>query len=98
MKADETGPQRRREERTPFSCDVLWSYASNPPLPQYEGTLVDVSKMGVGMLTQMNVKAARTIRIYAKDLWQSPRYAIVMWCDKISPNSYRSGLLFTGDF
>jgi len=97
LKTNETAPQRRREERTPFTCDVLWSYASNPPLPQYEGTLVDISKLGMGMLTQMNVKVARTIRIHARDLWQSPKYAIVMWCEEISPNIFKSGLLFTGD-
>lgn len=84
----------RRKDRSQVIGDVLWSYATNPVAPQFDGTLIDVSKLGLGMLSEKPVKEASILRIYAKGLWQGPKYATVMWCEKVEPTVYRSGLLF----
>jgi len=85
---------RRRIDRKEVPRDILWSYATDPLVPQYEGTLVDVNKFGLGMLSQKPVREASILRIYAKDLWKGTKYATVMRCEKIAPNTYKSGLLF----
>jgi hypothetical protein len=86
--------EHRRKGRNQVIGDVLWSYATNPIVPQYEGTLIDLSKFGLGMLTLRPVKDASIIRIYAKGLWKGAKYATVMWCEELETNIYRSGLLF----
>jgi hypothetical protein len=86
--------EQRRIDRKEVTGDILWSYATNPLVPQYEGTLVDVNKFGLGMLSQKPVREASILRIYAKDLWKGAKYATVMWCEEIAPNTYKSGLLF----
>jgi hypothetical protein len=92
MQPDQTQEHRRRG-RNQVIGDVLWSYATNPVVPQYEGTLIDVSKFGLGMLTERPVKEASILRIYAKGLWKGAKYATVMWCEEIETSMYRSGLL-----
>lgn len=100
---EETGPfsqaaggkEQRRRERLELKAEILWSYATNPRVPQYEATLVDDNKLGFGMVSDRPVKEASVIRISAKFLWQGDRYATVMWCEKVASEIYRSGLLFT---
>jgi hypothetical protein len=93
MKPGETKGQRRKD-RGQLLGDVLWSYATNPPMPQFEGTLIDMSKTGLGMFSERPVKEASILRINAKGLWQGAKYATVMWCEEVEPSLYRSGLLF----
>ncbi len=93
MEQDNPAGQRRRD-RDRIIGDVLWSYATNPPAPQYDGTLIDVSKFGLGMFSEKPVREASVLRIYSKGLWVGAKYATVMWCEKVAPNVYRSGLLF----
>jgi hypothetical protein len=88
--------EQRRKDRNQLIGDILWSYATDPPFPQYEGTLIDISKGGIGMLSDRPVREASVVKIYGKKLWQGARYATVMWCEEASPGAYRSGLLFTG--
>ncbi len=83
----------RRKGRSQIIGDVLWSYASNPVTPQFDGTLVDVSEFGLGMLSSKPVKEACVLRLCSKGLWKGTRYATVMWCEEVEPNIYRSGLL-----
>ncbi len=94
MNPDNSGDQRR-EVRRKIECDILWSYASNPVSPQYEGTLFDINRLGLGIITNMPVKGSKILRIYAKDLWKGPKYATVMWTEETSTGTYRTGLLFT---
>jgi hypothetical protein len=93
MQPDQT-QEHRRKGRNQVIGDALWSYATNPIVPQYEGTLIDVSKFGLGMLTERPVKEASILRIYANGLWKGAKYATVMWCEGVETNIYRSGLLF----
>jgi hypothetical protein len=93
MQPYQTEEQRRRG-RNQVIGDALWSYATNPIVPQYEGTLINVSKFGLGMFTERPVKEASILRIYAKGLWKGTKYATVMWCEEVETNIYRSGLLF----
>ena len=86
--------EQRRIDRKQVTIDISWSYATNPLVPQYDGTLVDVNKFGLGMLSQKPVREASILRIYAKDLWKGVKYATVMWCEEVAPNTYKSGLLF----
>jgi hypothetical protein len=87
-------PGYRRRDRDQIIGDILWSYATNPPAPQYDGTLIDVSKFGLGMFSEKPVREASILRIYSKGLWTGAKYATVMWCEEVAPNVYRSGLLF----
>ena len=91
----EVKKEQRRKGRNQLIGDILWSYATNPTVPNYEGTLLDVNNGGIGMFSDRPVKEASVLRIYAKGLWEGARYATVMWCEKDSPHTYRSGLLFT---
>jgi hypothetical protein len=93
MKPGETR-EHRRKDRGQLIGDVLWSYATNPAMPQFEGTLIDMSKTGLGMFSEKPVKEASILRINAKGLWQGAKYATVMWCEEVEPSLYRSGLLF----
>jgi hypothetical protein len=86
--------ENRRRGRNQVIGDVLWSYATNPVFPQNEGTLIDVSKSGMGMITEKPIKDASILRIYAKGLWKGAKYVTVMRCEEVEPNIYRSGLLF----
>ena len=88
--------EQRRKGRDQLIGDILWSYATDAPFPQYEGTLMDISKDGIGMLTDRPVREASVVRICGKGLWEGARYATVMRCEEASPGTYRSGLLFTG--
>jgi len=90
--------KQRRKVRSQIIGEVLWSYASNPVTPQFDGTLVDVSKFGLGMLSAKPVKDASILRLFSKGLWKGARYATVMWCEEVEPNVYRSGLLFNNPF
>jgi len=76
------------------SGDILWSYATDPLVPQYEGTLIDLNRFGIGMFSQKPVREASILRIYAKGLWKGVKYATLMWCEEVAPNTYKSGLLF----
>lgn len=84
----------RREERKKIVGDILWSYATNPVMPQYEGTLIDLNKLGLGIFTEIAIREASILRIYAKGLWEDERYATVMWCEEIEAGVYKAGLLF----
>lgn len=87
------GEDKRREQRKQVIGDVLWSYARNEPVPQFDGTLVDVSKSGLNMITDRIVKEGYILRLVGKGIWPGVRFATVMWCEKISDNVFRSGLL-----
>ena len=89
-----SGKERRRIDRKEVTGDILWSYVTNPLVPQYDGKLLDVNKFGLGMLSEKPVREASILRIYIKDLWKGAKYATVMWCEEIAPNTYKSGLLF----
>lgn len=93
MKPGET-EEKRRKDRGQLIGDVLWSYATNPPSPQFEGTLIDMNKSGLGMFSEKPLKEASILRMNAKGLWQGVRYATVMWSEELEPGIYRSGLLF----
>jgi hypothetical protein len=84
----------RREGRKKIVGDVLWSYATNPVVPQHEGTLADLNKLGLSILTEIAVREASILRLSAKGLWEGERYATVMRCEEIDPGIYKSGLLF----
>lgn len=84
----------RREGRKKIVGDILWSYATNPVIPQYEGTLIDLNTLGLSILTEIEVREASILRLYAKGLWEGDIYSTVMWCEEIEPKIYKIGLLF----
>ena len=86
--------ERRRKERKKILGDTTWSYATNPAVPHFDGTLFDMSQSGVGMFSEKCLRESSVIRIFAKGLWKGPRYATVMWCEEVGPNLYRAGLQF----
>ena len=90
----ENHEKQKRRDRSQIIGDVLWSYASNPVTPQFDATVVDVSRLGLGMLSSKPVKEASILRLCSKGLWKGARFATVMWCEEVEPNVYRSGLLF----
>lgn len=87
------GKEKRREERLTMVGDVRWSYARNAPVPQFDGTLFDVSKSGLNMVTDRIVKEGYILRLVGKGIWPGVKFATVMWCERVSENLFRAGLL-----
>lgn len=85
---------RRRKPREETAGYILWSYASDPVFPEYEGELLDVNRLGVGFISDKPLREASVLRIRAKGLWQGCRYATVMLCNKVEDNIFRNGVIF----
>ncbi len=83
--------ERRKESRHEIIGDVLWSY-SEAGRDIFEGGIIDQSKSGLSMFTHTPVEEGRVLKIYARGVWTDERYAKVVWCKKVSPDVYRSGL------
>lgn len=84
----------RRESRKVLTGDILWSHATNPPFPQFAGNIVDMNKLGIGVVLGMQVRESSVLRVQAKGLWKGYRYLTVMWCSMIAPDTYKAGLIF----
>lgn len=93
MKRAGQGKDNRREERKQLIGDILWSYASNAESPQFDGTLIDVSRSGFNMITDRKVKEGYILRLTGKGVWPTMQFATVMWCEQVTDSVFRTGLM-----
>ena len=87
---------QRREVREQLIGDILWSYSTDKNENTFlEGSFVDETKSGMSILTLGPVKKGSLLKLYCKGRWIGARYATVMWCRKVEPETYRSGLIIS---
>jgi len=86
--------ERRRRPRYIVVGDVLWSYATDPAVPQFSGTLLNINELGLCMVSDIPVRESGVLRINAEGLWKVSRFATVMSCNNIGPGLYKAGLVF----
>lgn len=77
----DTGSDKRRSERVPVTQDVSFSVAGFVGrgrffTPEMRGTVVDVSKGGMGMLTETPLRTGNLLRF---DHIEAPHLGIVIW-------------------
>lgn len=90
MAADIQG--QRKEARDQILAAVRWSYAFDTSKTDFSGAIRDICNCGLSIFTHKRVMKGRILEIYAKGLWDGPRYATVKWCNEIAPDVYRVGL------
>jgi hypothetical protein len=90
--------ETRRRPRRKIVEDILWSYATNPPMPQFRGTLLDINGLGLGILVDRPIRESSVLRVYTGRLWKGCRHVTVMHCIGIEQNVYRVGLMFNSHY
>jgi len=83
----------RREVRKQLIGDISWSYSGDTnENAVLEGSFVDETNSGMSILTLEPVRKGCLLELYCKGRWIGARHATVMWCRKVEPEIYRSGL------
>ena len=87
---------QRREVRDQLIGDISWSYSQDTNENVFlEGSFVDETKSGMSILTLEPIKKGYLLKLYCKGRWIGARHAAVIWCKKVEPETYRSGLIIS---
>ena len=88
--------QQRAKKRGSISLPVSYTNLSADPEEEQNkkgrGTTADLSKDGIGVYADRELKPGAILEIECRDIWDGPRQFTVRWCDRIQFNFYRLGL------
>ncbi len=84
----------RPEPREQMLGCISWSFAEEPGLPSSQGSLVDLSRSGLGMRTLTRFQQGDRLRVRIEGAWRDDRLAEVRWVRQLEASGYRSGLKF----
>ena len=90
--------EKRQNKRGQISLPVSFNKQSNTAAEQKEfhkGSTTDLSKSGLGIFSDVEIKPATVIEIECSDIWNAPKKLPVKWCYKVRNNFYRIGLEVT---
>jgi c-di-GMP-binding flagellar brake protein YcgR len=86
--------QKRDNERIQISVPVMFAYSSKEKIVTRHGTSFDVSAGGMGFYSENPLYEGLELKVYAPNIWFSPKTCQVRWCNMKKYNLYRVGVSF----
>ncbi len=87
--------EHRQKKRGSISLPVSISDAAEMPADKgkvRKGTTADLSDSGIGIYSDIELKAGTVLELECPDIWDAPKKFSVQWCNKVKYNFYRIGL------
>lgn len=90
-------PEKRQEKRDFFSVTVDYAYSTitDGKLDCKIGTAVtsNISAAGIGFYADTTFALGQDVKVYGKRLNDNPLSAVVKWCNQVSDNVYKVGMM-----
>jgi len=87
--------EKRQNKRGRLSLPLSINEQADTPVEQkkfYKGSTADLSKSGLGIFSDVEIKPGTVIEIECCDIWDAPKKFPVKWCYKMRYDLYRIGL------
>jgi hypothetical protein len=95
----DTHQEKRRDKRDLFTVTVEYSYpaAAEGENPRNSGAAItsNLSDHGLGFYTNHSLDQGQALTLFSRHLAKQPLPAEVRWCQQVSDNIFRVGLMFT---
>ena len=97
MSTERTRRANRRDEcRTAAVTPISYSYSYVDELElkclSARGISVNMSESGMCLYTNNQLQDGLDLKLYSQNLFESPKAAVVQWCDKINEELYKVGV------
>jgi hypothetical protein len=93
-----SGEGRRQQKRELFTITVEYSFSSfsrdSLNCETGSGITTNISPGGLGFYTDRLIRAGQDLKVFSSHLSTEPINAVVRWCDRISDNMYKVGMMF----
>ena len=87
--------EKRQDKRGRLSLPLSINEQADTPVEQkkfHKGSTADLSKSGLGIFSDVEIKPGTVIEIECCDIWDAPKKFPVKWCYKMRYDLYRIGL------
>ena len=90
--------EKRTNKRSVYTVTLEYSYAmvKDDSLSCVTGAGVssNISSGGLGFYTDRMLKTGQDLKVFSKSMAENPVKAVVRWCQKISDDMFKVGLMF----